>query len=272
MKRILSIQDISCIGKCSNTVALPIISAMGIETAVLPTAVLSTHTAFDGFTFHDLTDDIEPICNHWKTQNITFDAIYTGYLGSYRQIDLSIKIFKDFGDKKIKFVDPAMGDNGILYPGFDRDFALKMFDLCRAGDIAVPNLTEACYMLGMPYRDSGYDEDYLKEILKKLAVGSCRKVLITGVSLHPSKLGFYGYDKDEDRFFLYENDIVGGKYHGTGDVFASVCVGGIIKGKTIEQSGIMAADFVCDSIRATVDDENPIKYGVHFEKVLHKLF
>ena len=150
MKRILSIQDISCVGKCSLTVALPIISAFGIEAGILPTATLSTHTAFQGFTFRDLTDDIEPIAKHWEEQNIEFDALYTGYLGSKRQIDLVLDLFKRFGEGKLKFVDPAMGDNGKLYVGFDRDFAHEMAKLCAAADIIVPNLTEACFMLDKP--------------------------------------------------------------------------------------------------------------------------
>ena len=159
MKRILSVQDISCVGKCSLTVALPIISAFGIEAGILPTATLSTHTAFKNFTFRDLTDDIEPICNHWLEQTIEFDAIYTGYLGSKRQIDLVLDIFNSFGEGKLKFVDPAMGDNGRLYVGFDVEFAHEMAKLCAAADIIVPNLTEACFMLDKPYIANGYDEE-----------------------------------------------------------------------------------------------------------------
>ena len=152
MKRVLSIQDISCVGKCSLTVALPIISAAGIETAILPTAVLSTHTAFKNFTFRDLTDDIQNISDTWKLENVTFDGIYTGYLGSFRQIDLVAKIFDDFNRPgMLRFVDPAMGDNGKLYPGFDEAFARKMGELCGKADIIVPNFTEAAFMLGEKY-------------------------------------------------------------------------------------------------------------------------
>ena len=169
MKRVLSIQDISCVGKCSLTVALPIISAAGIETAILPTAVLSTHTAFKNFTFRDLTDDIQAISDHWLQEKVSFDGIATGYLGSFRQIELVEKIFADFKhDGMLCFVDPAMGDNGKLYVGFDEAFAKRMAELCGKADIIVPNLTEAAFMLGEKYLESGYSADEIKALLKRL--------------------------------------------------------------------------------------------------------
>lgn len=268
MKRILSIQDISCVGKCSLTVALPIISSFGIETAILPTATLSTHTAFKGFTFRDLTDDIEPICRHWQEQNIDFDAIYTGYLGSKRQIDLVLDIFRDFGAGKLKFVDPAMGDNGKLYTGFDRNFAREMAKLCANADIIVPNLTEACFMLDKPYIESGYSEEYIKDILKSLTDLGCRCAVLTGVGFDDNSLGSYGYDRDSDCFFYDYNQKISQSFHGTGDIFASVCVAAILSGKELNEACAIAADFVCDSIETTINDEKPIWYGVNFEKVL----
>lgn len=268
MKRILTIQDVSCVGKCSLTVALPIISAFGIEAAILPTATLSTHTAFKNFTFHDLTSDISPIAHHWKEQNITFDGIYTGYLGSREQIDIVLDIFRDFGEGKLKFVDPAMGDNGKLYTGFDEAFALEMARLCSAADIIVPNLTEACYMIGIPYASSGYGEDFIKELLRKLTCLGCRCAVITGVELEAGKLGCYGYDKEKDAFFFDYNQKLPQSFHGTGDIFASVAFSSLTNGNTLSHSCAVAADFVCDCINATVTDENPIWYGVHFEKVL----
>lgn len=144
MKRIVTIQDVSCVGKCSLTVALPIISAMGVETAIIPTAVLSTHTMFKGFTFRDLTSDIEPIMEHWKKEGFKFDAIYTGYLGSFEQIELMHRLIKEFRGPDTKvIVDPCMADNGKLYPGFTPEFAKAMAGLCAEADIIVPNLTEA---------------------------------------------------------------------------------------------------------------------------------
>ncbi len=269
MKRILSIQDISCVGKCSLTVALPIISAFGIEAAILPTATLSTHTAFKGFTFHDLTDDISPIAAHWKELDLDFDGIYTGYLGSVRQIDLVLEIFRDFGEGKLKFVDPAMGDNGKLYTGFDADFAKQMARLCSAADIIVPNLTEACFMLDVPYIQSGYSEDYIKDILIRLTDLGCPCAVLTGVGFDDEHLGCYGYDSRTGEFFSDYNDKISQSFHGTGDIFASVCFSSITNGKNLHDACAIAADFVCDSINATISDEKPIWYGVHFEKILH---
>lgn len=268
MKRILTIQDISCVGKCSLTVALPIISSFGIEAAILPTATLSTHTAFKGFTFHDLTSDISPICRHWQEQNIDFDGIYTGYLGSAEQIDLVLDIFRDFGNGKLKFVDPAMGDNGTLYTGFDVAFARKMAKLCAAADIIVPNLTEACFMLGKPYISSGYTKEYIEDILRSLTALGCKRAVLTGVGFNEEELGCYGYDSDTDSFFFDTNEKISQSFHGTGDIFASVCFSCLTRGKTLEESCAIAADFVCDSMIATLTDERPIWYGVHFEKIL----
>ncbi|MBQ4091613.1 MAG: pyridoxamine kinase [Clostridia bacterium] len=268
MKRILTVQDVSCVGKCSLTVALPIISAMGIEAAILPTATLSTHTAFSGFTFRDLTEDIAPICRHWKEQGIDFDGLYTGYLGSPEQIALVLDIFKQFGRDKLKFVDPAMGDNGKLYAGFDEAFALEMAKLCAVADVIVPNLTEACFMLGEPYVAQGYSEQYIRSMLKKLCALGCRHAVITGVELTPGKLGCYGYDSKTDTYFFDYNEKLPQSFHGTGDIFASVCFSCLTNGHSLKRACSVAADFVCDSIVATTSDENPIWYGVHFEKVL----
>ena len=268
MKRILTVQDISCVGKCSLTVALPIISSFGIEAAILPTATLSTHTAFKNFTFHDLTADMPAITSHWQEQGIDFDGIYTGYLGSPEQIDIVLDIFRDFGDGKLKFVDPAMGDNGCLYTGFDVAFARKMATLCAAADIIVPNLTEACFMLGKPYVSHGYSKQYIEEMLCELCTLGCRVAVITGVDFGDGKLGCYGYDSQSGEFFSDFNDKIEQSFHGTGDIFASVCFSSIINGRSIPDSCATAADFVCDSIVATVSDNKPIWYGVHFEKVL----
>lgn len=170
MKRVVSIQDISCLGKCSLTVALPIISAMGVETCVVPTAVLSTHTGgFSGFTFHDLTQEVAPIADHWAKEGISFDAIYTGYLGSFEQIHLVSQFFDRFGGQDtLIYVDPAMADNGVLYTGFTPEFAKEMGTLCGKADVIVPNLTEASFMLGVDYVGENYDEAYIRDLLKQL--------------------------------------------------------------------------------------------------------
>lgn len=268
-------------GKCSLTVALPVISAMGIETAVLPTAVLSTHTAFKGFTFRDLTDDIEPIMNHWKQEKITFDAVYTGYLGSFKQLDLMAKMFTEFGGKNtLLFVDPCMADNGKLYPGFTQEFAFAMAKLAGKADVIVPNLTEACYMLGIPYKAAGYDEEYIKNILIKLAELGTKKVVVKGVEFDKDqktfknvagKIGVISYEKATGKFSSYFHEKLPTSFHGTGDIFASVCVGALMRGLTLEQSYALAADYVVESIKATVAHKDYNWYGVDFETVVPSL-
>ncbi len=269
MKRILSIQDISCVGKCSLTVALPIISAFGIETAVLPTAVLSTHTAFDGFTFRDLTSDLTSITNHWKKQNIKFDAIYTGYLGSFEQLDIVSNII-DSNKSKDNFVliDPVMGDNGVLYSGFDKKFAKSMSKLCAKADIIVPNLTEASFMLDIPYVSSGYDENYIKLVLKKLTDLGAKKAVLTGVTFSDDKLGVYCYDSVKNEYFSYFNERLPKSFHGTGDVFASAVCGALSKFDNLEKALIIAVDYTVECIRKTLENKQANWYGVEFESAI----
>lgn len=268
MKRILSIQDISCLGKCSLTVALPIISAMGVETCIIPTAVLSTHTMFSGFTFKDLTDQIEPIIAHWKASQIDFDAIYTGYLGSLEQIDLVMGIFEAFGrnDDQI-IVDPVIGDNGKIYPALNMDFAQGMKKLCGKADIILPNLTEAALMTGREYRDI-YDESYVKDMLKALAELGSRVCVLTGISLTEDKMGIMGYDREKDVFFDYYNKRYPMVCHGTGDIYASVCVGALMNGKSVEDSFAIAVDYTAETIRLTAEDPQHRTYGVNFEAAI----
>ena len=266
MKRVLSIQDISCVGKCSLTVALPIISAAGIETSILPTAVLSTHTAFKGFTFRDLTDDIQAIADHWKQEKIVFDGIATGYLGSFRQIELVEKIFTDFShDGMLRFVDPAMGDNGKLYVGFDEAFAKRMGELCGKADIIVPNLTEAAFMLGEEYLAGGYSADDIKSLLKRLCGLGCPVAALTGVSLEPGKCGVMAYDSRTDSYCEYYSEKLPVSFHGTGDVFSSACFAALISGQSLEKALKTAVEFTVESIRKTISYEGHNWYGVDFE-------
>ncbi len=273
MKRILTVQDISCVGKCSLTVALPIISAMGVEAAVLPTAVLSTHTAFkEGFTFRDLTEDITPIANHWKAEKIGFDAIYTGYLGSFEQLRLMGEMINDFrAENTLVFIDPVMGDYGKLYKGFTPEFAKAMAQLCGKADIIVPNMTEAAYMLDIPYCESGYDRAYIREVLKKLTALGAKCAVLTGVSFEAGKVGVMAYDSARDEYFEYYNDRIDAAYHGTGDVFASTCVGALMNEKPLADALRVAADYTAACIRATEDDPHGNWYGVNFEAVIPDL-
>ena len=269
MKRIVTVQDISCVGKCSLTVALPVISAMGVETSVIPTAVLSTHTAFKDFTFRDLTDDIEGIAEHWKKEKIAFDAIYTGYLGSFKQLKLVSNFFDDFKeDNTLIFVDPVMGDYGKLYTGFTQEFAFEMAKLCSKADIIVPNMTEASYMLGVDYIGEGYSEEYVKDILLKLSALGPKQVVLTGISFEPSILGVMGYDSTTNKYFSYFNEKINVNFHGTGDVFASCCVGALMNGYSLEESLKIAADFTVECIKKSIEDKDSRWYGVNFESAV----
>lgn len=269
MKKIATMQDISCVGKCSLTVALPVISAIGIETAVIPTAVLSTHTMFHDFTFHDLTSEIKPIMDHWKKEHFHFDAVYTGYLGSLDQVKLAMKLFDTFG-QGIKLVDPCMADNGKLYAGFTEEFAAAMRKLCAKADIIVPNMTEACFLLDIPYQTE-YDEKYVRIILRKLTNLGCAGAMITGVSLQKGKIGVYGYDRRHNSYISYFNNEEPVHFHGTGDLFAATFIGCMVSGKSAERSIEIACDFVKKSIHLTLAEDDHNTYGVNFEQAFPSL-
>ena len=268
MKRILTVQDISCVGKCSLTVALPIISAAGVEAGILPTAVLSTHTQFSSFTFCDLTPEIEKISTAFEQQSLYFDAIYTGYLGSFEQLALVSDLFdRNRAENCAIVVDPVMADNGKLYKGFTPEFAKEMAKLCGKADLIIPNLTEASFMLGVPYNPD-YDEQYIRDMLVKLTDLGCRTAALTGISFDESKLGVYTYDRVTGEYFYYCNDRLPVSYHGTGDVFASATVGAMMRGHSVSSALKVAVDFTVECIRKTVADENRRFYGVNFEEAL----
>ena len=267
MKRIVSIQDISDLGKCSLTAALPVISALGVECAVLPTAVLSTHTMFKGFTFHDLTDEMEPVARHWKEQGIKYDAVYTGYLGSYRQIEIVKQFFADFGEGAKIIVDPAMADNGKLYTGFTPEFALKMAELCKGADVVLPNITEACFMLGKEYKEE-YDREYILDLLYGLKALGAKDCVITGVSFEKGTLGAMKLDSATGETFEYYTVRQPENFHGTGDLFSAAVVGGIMRGMSVDNALKLACDFICESIRLTIAEEGHNTYGVNFEQAI----
>ncbi len=267
MKKVVTMQDISCVGKCSLTVALPVLSAMGIETAVIPTAVLSTHTMFRGFTFHDLTGEIIPIMEHWKKEGFRFDAVYTGYLGSFEQLDCAAKLFGEFGADALKIIDPCMADNGKLYTGFTPEFAREMAKLCAMADIICPNMTEASFLLDIPYETS-YDEAYVKDVLKKLTGLGVRKAVLTGISLEGNTLGAYAYDAKEDRYLSYFTEEEIRHFHGTGDIWASTMCGALVNGKSFEEAIAIACDYVKESIHLTLQEPDHNDYGVNFEQAM----
>ncbi|WP_367275495.1 pyridoxamine kinase [uncultured Flavonifractor sp.] len=268
LKRIVSIQDVSCLGKCSLTVALPIISAMGVECSIIPTAVLSTHTMFSGFTCKDLTDQIEPIAAHWKESGLGFDAVYTGYLASAEQIDYVCAFFDAFRQEGgMVVVDPVMADNGKLYPAFGPDFPAQMARVCAKADLILPNLTEASLLTGLPYRTE-QDEGYIKELLQALAALGPRYVALTGVSFEPDKLGVMYYDKVTGQYGSYFTQRLPASFHGTGDIFASTCVGALTRGLPLGDALALAADYTVESIRLTLESPDANWYGVEFERAI----
>lgn len=271
-KKVVTLQDISCFGKCSLTVALPVISAMGISCSIIPTAVLSTHTGgFTGYTFRDLTDDILKISDHWNSCGINFDGIYTGYLGSSRQVG----VVEDFiaanrRENTLVFADPAMADNGKLYAGFDNEFVAAMRGLCSKADIVVPNITEASLLLNREYIAKGYDEAYIHDMLRALCALGPRRALITGVSFDPALQGVAAYDAEKDEFLSYYSENIPESFHGTGDVFAAALFGALVLDMDMEDAMKLAVDFTVASIRATLGDETH-RYGVKFERALPEL-
>ena len=273
MKRVLTIQDISCLGKCSITIALPVISALGSEAVILLTAVLSTHTMFKNFTVKDLSDQIEPITQHWLSEDVKFDAIYTGYLGTPEQIDQMKELFTQFrSENTLVFVDPVMADNGKLYPAFDMAYAKKNAELCGAADIIVPNITEAAFMTDMEYREEkDHDEEYIKKMLGRLAELGARINVLTGVSLEPGKTGVMGLDTETGDYYLYQNDKINASFHGTGDLFSSTCVGEMMRGKSWQDAMRIAAEYTARTIEVTMHNPDKPWYGVDFEATLPEL-
>ena len=268
-KKILTIQDISCVGQCSLTVALPILSACGLETCILPSAVLSTHTGgFSGFTFRDLTDDMPKIQEHWQKENIKFDAIYTGYLGSIKQIGYVKNILETMGTNEcVRIIDPAMADNGKLYSIFNDEYVAAMRTLCAFADILIPNITEACFLADVEYREV-YDEEYIKNLLSKLSELGAKTIVLTGVSYATDKTGVLVYENGNIRY--YEHNKISKGCHGTGDIYASAFTGALINGKEIFEAAKIAANYTLKCIINTQGDESHW-YGAKFETALRDL-
>ncbi|WP_458404809.1 pyridoxamine kinase [Methanobrevibacter sp.] len=270
--KILTIQDISCYGQCSITVALPVVSAFGIETAILPSAVLSTHTSgFTDFTVRDLTEDLPDIRKHWESEGISFDAIYTGFIASAEQLDY----IKDIIDSRLNpdglvFVDPAMADNGEFYSVFDQEFADKMGELCKEGDYILPNTSEACFLLHKPWKAKFTKEEML-DMANELADFTKRYVILKGYENENNEMGMIVLDKKESTCEIVYNDKIDYISHGTGDVFSSSFVGSIMIGKTPAQAAKIAGEFTKKAIEKTIGDETHT-YGVKFEQVFPELY
>lgn len=269
-KRIAAVHDISCVGRCSLTVALPILSAAGFDTGVLPTAVLSTHTGgFDDFTYRDLTSDIDPITTHWKSLGLEFDALYSGFLGSYEQIELVENLFDSFkGDSTLILVDPVMADHGELYPVYSQDMAIGMARLCKKADIIVPNLTEAAFLLGEKYIGNNYDKAYIENMLFRLAKLGPEKVVLTGVSYDDENLGAASYDSSTGKIEYAFNKKNPSIFHGTGDVFASTLLAGIMHNLSLNEAVQLSVDYTYECIKLTETMKQERRYGVCFEMAI----
>ncbi len=266
-KRLVAINDISGFGKCSLTVALPIISAAGVETICMPTAVLSTHTGgFSGYTYRDLTCDMPAIGEHWKSINLNPDAIYSGFLGSFDQIDIVKKFADDFKTENNLFIaDPCMADHGKMYAIFDEKFAKAMAELCSKADIILPNITESCFMTDAEFKEGIQTEEYIEDLLNKLLDMGAKNVVLTGVAFEEDKIGAACMSEDRVAKYYFENRLPGA-YHGTGDIFASAFCGALLNGFSIYDSMSISVRYVCDCIKRTQAMENPITYGVDFER------
>lgn len=266
MKRVLSVQDISCLGQCSMTVALPILSVCGLETCILPTMVLSTHTG--GLSTphcRDLTADIEPIAAHWQSRRLDFDGICVGYLGRAEQARLvgeaASKLLKPGGRL---MVDPAMADHGRLYSGITADCVAEMKALCARADVLLPNVTEGYLLADLPYEESP-GEGEIEKLLEALVERYQATVLLTGVGLRPGETGFAL--REQGRTAIYSRPREGGSYHGTGDMFTAVFAGAHLQGRSAWEAGVLAAEFVARVAQATA--QAPAHdYGTRFEAVL----
>lgn len=265
-KRVLTVQDISCVGKCSTTVALPILSACGHETSILPTAILSTHTGgFSKPVVHHMGEDIRGMWSHWEREGISFDGILTGYLGSITQIENALEMTdRILTPGGVLIVDPAMADHGKLYSGLSEEYAEKMKLLCKKADILMPNITEAAMLSGHAFQ-AKLDEMYVSELLMGLG---CSRVILTGVGYREGYTGVTVYDNGE--IYHYEHPKAEKNYHGTGDIFAAGFTGALLRGKSIQESAKIAADFTAECIFITESDPSN-RYGVKFEPALSGL-
>ena len=258
--QVLSIQDLSCMGKCSLTVALPLLSAMGISTSVLPTAVLSTHTGFPDPVVRPMTENLSDFAEHMVSVGGSFDAISTGYLSDPQQAEVVCGVLDKFDCLKV--IDPAMGDQGRLYARMTQDHVEAMKQLCHRGNVLLPNLTEAAFLTGLPYRENGGGL-YLKELAEAMCGFGAQGVIITGISWDEEHTGWAGMQNG--KFFSYQAKRVPGRQHGTGDMFAAVTTGALTLGKPLHVAASLAARFVEQVILVTPAST---PFGANFEPML----
>ena len=271
-RRVLAVHDISCLGRCSLTVALPVLSAMGFATSILPTSILSTHTGgFEGYTCRDLSSDMDPIADHWRALGMSFDAIFTGWLGTHRHVAKLDHLLDAVGAGAEVIVDPVMGDNGRLYATLDGDYVAAMRRYCARAELLLPNITEAALITGEDYPYPGYDRACVADMLDRLTGLGPRTAVLTGVSLTPGRIGAAALDRRDGRLLYCDEAFVPGMWHGAGDVFASAFVGSHLRGETPEQSLRLAVDFTARCIRRTRDAGTDERLGLQFETELLSL-
>lgn len=269
MKRIASIQDFSCIGSCSQTIALPVLSAMGVECVALPTALLSAHTAFDGFVSLDLTPQLPAIMAHWRAMHLRFDAVYTGYLASAEQVGLVAALLDGMDERPaLTLIDPVMGDNGALYAGFSDAFPQTMRALCGRADVLTPNVTEACLLTETTYSPV-QDAAQTRRLLERLLELGCRAAVLTGLRVD-GDMAVAALQRDGTGT-LVRTSYIPEVFHGTGDLFASTCVGALVQGAPLERAVRLAADYVALTLRRTVQAPDRRWYGVNFQETLPEL-
>ena len=269
-RRVLAVHDISCVGRCSLTVALPVLSAMGFETSILPTSILSTHTGgFEGYTCRDLAEDMPPIAAHWRALGLRFDAIFTGWMGTHRHIEHLFGLLDAFSDGAKLIVDPVMGDNGRLYATLDDAYVAAMRALSARADLLLPNITEAALLTGVDYPFPGYDEAWVVDMLRRLNALGRGAAVLTGVSLAPGRIGAASLNGDE---LIYRDDAyIPGMWHGAGDVFASVLTGEVLRDRPLSHALDTAVGFTARCIRRTRDAGTDERLGLQFETGLVEL-
>lgn len=270
-KKAAVINDISGLGKCSLTAALPVLSSAGVSVGVIPTAVLSTQTGgLSGYTYRDLTDDMIPFIEHWKTLNVDFDAVYSGFLGSSAQTSIVKDFVASFSDKNLLFLcDPVMGDNGRLYDTFDVDFVSAMKELCSEADVIIPNFTEASLLLGIEYAEPPYTKEYVTNLLKLLSeVFPAKYIVLTGVDFDGNSVGAASFDVADNKISFALRPRVKGMFHSTGDLFSSSLLGAVLNGFEIDKACEIAIDFTVNSIYKTVELNGDSRFGLCFEKCL----
>lgn len=273
VRKIAAVHDLSGVGRVSLTVVIPILSSMGFQVCPLPTAVLSNHTQYPRFSFLDLTDEMPRIISEWKRLNFQFDAFYTGYLGSSRQIQIVADFIDDFRQPaSLVVIDPVLGDNGKLYTNFDGAMVREMQQLITKADVITPNLTELFYLLDRPYKEENTDEE-LKTYLRHLSEKGPQIVIITSVPVlgDRHKTSVYAYNRQGNRYWKITCPYLPAHYPGTGDTFTSVITGALMQGDSLPIALDRAAQFILQGIRATFGYEYDNREGILLEKVLHNL-